>query len=306
MTARALEFHRIPFKAMGSPCEIQMFAASKAEAMHVAGLVIADAERLEALYSRYRETSFLSAINRVAAEGGSIRVDDETAQLLTYAATCHAQSGGLFDITSGILRRAWRFDTGVPPDAASIASLLDRVGWHKLDWSPPVLSFPLPGMEIDFGGIVKEYAVDRAAVICRDAGVPNAVVNLGGDLRVVGPRPDGSPWTIGIRHPRQADGILQSVLMREGAMASSGDYERCIVLDGICYGHILNPITGWPVRRMAAVSVLSDLCVVAGSASTIAMLREADGPAWLAELGLPHLWVGTDGTVGGTLLKPRP
>ena len=301
----SLEFHCIPFKAMGSPCEIQLFAASETEAAHVSRLVIADVERLEALYSRYRDTSFLSAINRIAAQGGAIKVDDETAQLLNYAATCHAQSGGLFDITSGILRRAWRFDTGAPPDAALIASLLDRVGWRKLDWSAPVLSFPLPGMEIDFGGIVKEYAVDRAAVICRDAGVPNAVVNLGGDLRVVGPRADGSPWKIGIRHPRQAEGILESVLMREGAMASSGDYERCIVLNGVRYGHILNPTTGWPVRRMAAVSVLSDLCVVAGSASTIGMLREADGPAWLKELGLPHLWVDTDGAVGGSLQEPQ-
>jgi thiamine biosynthesis lipoprotein len=301
-----LEFYRIAFKAMGSPCEIQMFAATQAEASHVSGLIIADVERLEALFSRYRDTSFLSAINRVAAEGGRIQVDGETAQLLNYAATCHAQSSGLFDITSGILRRAWRFDTGEPPDAALIASLLDRVGWHKLDWSPPVLTFSLPGMEIDFGGIVKEYAVDRAAVICRDAGVPNAVVNLGGDLRVVGPRADGSPWKVGIRHPRRHDGIVESVLMREGALASSGDYERCIVFEGICYGHILNPATGWPVRAMAAVSVLSDLCVVAGSAATIGMLREEDGPAWLAELGLPHLWVRTSGEVGGTLFAQNP
>jgi thiamine biosynthesis lipoprotein len=304
LTARALELRRMPFKAMGSPCEIQMFAGSDAQASRTSDLVIADVERLEALYSRYRDTSFLSKINRVAATGGSIAVDNETAQLLNYAATCHAQSEGRFDITSGILRRAWRFDRDQPPDAALVESLLDRVGWHRLDWSPPVLSFPLAGMEIDFGGIVKEYAVDRAATICRNAGVPNAVINLGGDLRVVGPRADGSPWKVGIRHPRKKDGIVESVLMREGALASSGDYERCIVFDGVRYGHILNPTTGWPVKEMAAVSVLSDLCVVAGSASTIAMLREADGPAWLAELGLPHLWVKTDGQIGGPLAGP--
>jgi len=291
---------------MGSPCEIQMFAGSDAEASRVSALVIADVERLEALYSRYRDSSFLSDINRTAAAGGQITVDDETAQLLNYAATCHAQSGGRFDITSGILRRAWRFDRDQPPDAALVEQLLDRVGWHKLDWTPPVLSFPLAGMEIDFGGIVKEYAVDRAAVICRNAGVPNAVINLGGDLRVVGPRADGSPWKVGIRHPRRQDGIVESVLMREGALASSGDYERCIVFEGIRYGHILNPATGWPVHEMAAVSVLSDLCVVAGSASTIGMLLEGDGPAWLAELGLPHLWVKTSGEVGGTLTTQNP
>ncbi len=148
---------------------------------------------------------------------------------------------------------------------------------------------------------MKEYAVDRAATICRNAGVRNAVINLGGDLHVVGPRADGSPWKVGIRHPRQQDGIVESVLMREGALASSGDYERCIVFEGVRYGHILNPATGWPVKEMAAVSVLSDLCVVAGSASTIGMLREADGPAWLEELGLPHLWVKTNGEIGGPL-----
>jgi thiamine biosynthesis lipoprotein len=298
---RLLNYFRVPFKAMGSPCEIQLFASGEAEARQVSDLVIAEVERLEALYSRYRDTSFLSAINRVAAEGGSITVDLETAQILNYAATCHTESDGLFDITSGILRRAWRFDRDQPPDPAQIETLLDRVGWHRLRWEPPILSFTVPGMEIDFGGIVKEYAVDAAATLCRAAGVANAVVNLGGDVRIVGPRGDGSPWRVGIRHPRQAGGVLRTLSIREGALASSGDYERCIVFEGVRYGHILNPRTGWPVRHMAAVSVLGDRCVVAGSASTIGMLREAGGPAWLADLGLPHLWVDTDGRTGGPL-----
>ncbi len=292
---------RVPFKAMGSPCEIQLFGRDKTEGNRVAALVIAEVERLEALYSRYRDTSFLSAINHVAAAGGSIEVDLETAQILNYAATCHAESDGLFDITSGILRRAWRFDRDQPPDPAQVEILLDKVGWHRLRWEPPVLSFPIPGMEIDFGGIVKEYAVDCAATLCKSEGISNAVVNLGGDIRIVGPRADGSPWKVGIRHPRLADGVVQTLSIREGALASSGDYERCIVFNGVRYGHILNPRTGWPVRHMAAVSVLGDLCVVAGSASTIGMLREADGPDWLADLGLPYLWIDTNGAVGGPL-----
>jgi FAD:protein FMN transferase len=77
----------------------------------------------------------------------------------------------LFDITSGILRRAWNFKSDVLPDEAQIQGLLDKIGWHKLRWQPPVLEFPIPGMEIDFGGVVKEYAVDRAAALCREAGV---------------------------------------------------------------------------------------------------------------------------------------
>lgn len=290
---------------MGSPCEIQLFAASDAQARHVCELVIGDIARLEALYSRYRDESFLCAINRVAANGGAIRVDDETAQLLNYAATCYEQSGGLFDISSGILRRAWRFDQAQPPDASHIEALLDKVGWEKVRWAPPILEFPVKGMEIDLGGVVKEYAADCAATLCRSAGIEHAVVNLGGDLRIVGPRADGSPWKIGIRHPRQKNTAVRTISMREGALATSGDYERCIVIDGVRFGHILNPKTGWPVREMAAVSVVGDFCVVAGSASTIAMLKEADGPAWLADLGLPHLWIDTGGRVGGPLASEQ-
>jgi thiamine biosynthesis lipoprotein len=110
-----LSLHRFPFQAMGSPCEIQVFAADAAHARAGAEHAIADVARLEARYSRYREDSFLSDINRVAARGGSIDVDAETASLLDYAATCYAESDGLFDITSGVLRQAWRFDQGGCP-----------------------------------------------------------------------------------------------------------------------------------------------------------------------------------------------
>lgn len=89
--------------------------------------------------------------------------------------------------------------------------------------------------------------------------------------------------------------------MYEGAVASSGDYERCMVIDNVRYGHILNPKTGWPVRYLAAVTVLDDFCVVAGSASTIAMLKEADGIEWLNQLNVPHLWVDVHGVSGGLL-----
>lgn len=286
---------------MGSPCDIQLYAANRAQASRVATAVIADMRRLEARYSRYRDDSLLAAINRVAASGGSITVDDETAGLLNYALACYSQSGGLFDITSGILRRAWRFDKGELPDAAQIQALLDKVGWHKLRWEMPLLEFGIPGMELDFGGIVKEYAADRAATLCHEAGIHHGAVNLGGDIKIIGPHPDGSPWRIGIRHPRQADATITGVELYQGGLASSGDYERCIIVDGVRYGHVLNPQTGWPVRYLAAVSVAADFCVIAGSASTIAMLKEENGPAWLENLGLPHFWVDVHGNTGGSL-----
>jgi thiamine biosynthesis lipoprotein len=300
---KILEFYRHVFKAMGTSCEIQLFATTGEAAKRAADAAIADIARLEARYSRYRGDSFLSEINRIAAEGGRITVDDETAGLLNYAATCHEQSGGLFDITSGILRRAWRFDSGALPDQGLIDDLLTKVGWDKVVWKPPTLEFPLPGMEIDFGGVVKEYAADRAAGLCWSAGIRHGMINLGGDIKVIGPRGDGSPWRIGIRHPRQKDELLQTVELSSGAMASSGDYERCLTIDGVRYGHILNPRTGWPVKHLASVSVIADFCVVAGSASTIAMLKAEAGPAWLEALAQPHLWVDLNGEAGGTLLN---
>jgi thiamine biosynthesis lipoprotein len=284
---------------MGTQCEVQLYSP---EAEQAADAVVRDVARLEAKYSRYLESSFLSAINRVAAQGGALEVDEETAHLLDYAETCWQQSEGLFDISSGVLRRVWDFRSGKLPAPESIGEILEVVGWQRLHWRKPRLEFSTAGMELDLGGVVKEYAADRAATICMQHDVAHGLINLGGDIRIIGPHPDGSPWLVGITNPQQTGAPVQTLELFRGALASSGDYERCMTIDGKRYGHVLNPLTGWPVSGMAAVSVLADFCVVAGSASTIGMLKGADGPDWLAALGLPYLWVDTAGNSGGTLL----
>jgi len=292
----------VQFQAMGSPCELKLHAPA-ALANEVAAQARAEVERLEQRYSRYRPTSLLGQINAVGAHGGGIEVDEETAQLLDYAATCHAQSDGLFDITSGVLRRAWRFREGRLPARADVEALLVHVGWEKVGWQRPRLELPA-GVELDFGGIVKEYAADRVATLCLEAGCASALVNLGGDIRATGPQPGGAPWRIGIRDPRTHGAAApprQVLALERGAVATSGDYERCIEIDGRRYGHVLDPRTGWPVQHLASVTVLADFCVLAGSAATIALLREAAGPQWLADLGVPHLWIDTQGRTGGTL-----
>jgi thiamine biosynthesis lipoprotein len=297
-----MRIYRSEFKAMGSPCEIQLFAADPAHAGRIIALARAEVQRLELRYSRYRADSFLSEINRAAASGGRIAVDPETAALLDYAAACHVESEGLFDVTSGILRRAWRFDRGELPDAQQVEALLEHVGWQKLEWDRPELRFPAKGMELDLGGIVKEYAADRAAGVCRGAGLQSGLINLGGDICIIGPQPDRTPWRIGIRHPRRPDSLAGTLLLAEGALASSGDYERCIEIGGVRYGHVLDPRTGWPVRHLASVSVVGRLCVLAGSASTIALLKDEAGPDWLEQTGLPCHWVDVHGSAGGSLL----
>jgi len=298
-----LELFRLPFKAMGSTCELQLYCENPVTAREIAALAIADVQRIEQRYSRYRADSILSAINQVAQKAGSIGIDNETAALLNYADTCYQQSGGLFDITSGVLRKAWDFKSGTVPEKTEVERLLQCIGWEKVSFTPEKISFANTGMQLDFGGIGKEYAVDRAAAICQQHGINHGLVDLGGDIKIIGPHADGRPWSVGIRHPRKTGALLSSIDVFHGGVASSGDYERCIVLNGQRYSHILNPKTGWPVSGFAAITVIAEQCVIAGSASTIAMLQEASGKAWLKELGLAHLWMDQQGNVGGSIKK---
>ena len=299
MTA-VLGLYRHPFPAMGSRCEIRLYAGGEEDSAAIARRAADDVRRLDAKYSNYRDDSVTAAINRVAAEAGVTEVDVETASLLDYADACFEQSEGLFDLTSGVLREAWGPHCTAVPDAMVLERLLQRVGWDKLLWSRPRLEFGVRGMALDFGGFVKEYAADRAAVICLEAGVRHGLVDLGVDIRIIGPHPDGSAWSVGIQHPRTPDAVMATLNVSRGAVATSGDYERYLAIDGKRYCHILSPRTGMPVRGLAGVSVFAEECIVAGSATTIAMLMEDRGPAWLEEVGLAHVWMDQEQRVGGT------
>ena len=135
----------------------------------------------------------------------------------------------------------------------------------------------------------------------RAQGIEHGFVELGGDIAVIGPHPDGSPWRIGVRHPRKPDTALAMLELYEGALASSGYYERSITVDGLRYGHILNPKTGWPVQSLASVSVVAPQCLLAGTATTVAMLKESAAKDWLQMLELPYLAVTDEAAIFGTL-----
>jgi thiamine biosynthesis lipoprotein len=290
------------FKAMGSPCELHLYGRSISRLDALAKTARKEITRLECKYSRYREDSLTTRINRSAGNSDGMQVDDETASLLDYADTAHRESGGLFDITSGALRRAWDFKSGRLPEPGAIESLLTRVGWQRVLWKRPQIVLPIAGMEIDFGGYVKEYAADRIAALCRRSGARHGLIDLGGDFAVVGPHPDNRPWLVGVRHPRHPDTAMATVPLSEGGIASSGDYERFMIVDGKRYGHVLDPRTGWPVEGLASVSVAASHCLIAGTATTVAMLKGAvAGPAWLDDLGLPNLRMVPGGAITGTL-----
>ncbi len=284
---------RQTFRAMAAEHTIELAADDPDLARRAAAAAIADVQRIEAKYSRYRDDSATTRINR-AAGGAPVPIDAETAALLRYADQCYALSGGRFDITSGVLRRAWDFRREPPalPAPDALARAVALIGWQDVEWSADAVRLPRAGMEIDFGGIGKEYAADRAATLCVEAGVRHGLVNLGGDLRAIGPRPDGSRWRVGIRHPREQHAAIAGIDLAEGALATSGDYERFIEIDGRRYCHILDPRTGMPVHAWQSITVVAPLCVVAGSCATIAMLLEADAPAFLRAQGVQ--WLGVD------------
>lgn len=294
------------FGAMGGDCEVHIAGnVSEDHARNAAQAAILEVRRIEAKYSRYRADSALSRINASAGRGPSA-VDAETASLLAYAHACFEASDGRFDITAGVLRRAWDFRAGLVPTRERLAGLLPLVGWERVRRTADAIELPDEGMELDLGGIGKEYAADRAAAACRDAGIRHGLVNLGGDVRVIGPHPDGSPWTVGIRDPRDADGTIATVALTAGALATSGDYERYFERDGERYCHILDPSDGMPVRHWRSVSVIAPVCVSAGSYATIAMLLGARAAARLQAEGLPHLLVGPDGAISGSLQAMTP
>ncbi|MFI5315288.1 MAG: FAD:protein FMN transferase [Myxococcota bacterium] len=291
-----------PFRAMGSPCELQLYGEPRARIDEVADAAKSLVLGLERKYSRYRDDSALSEINRSAGDSAGVEVDAETASLLDYAETAFRHSGGLFDVTSGTLRSVWDFASGRVPSRAEVARALSRVGWSRLRWSRPRLVLPVPGMELDFGGFVKEYAVDCVTDLCRARGIAHGMVDLGGDLRAIGPHPDGQPWIVGIRDPRAPERAMATVPLRSAGLATSGDYERCMVVDGVRYTHILDPRTGFPVRGLRSASVVAAQCLVAGTATTIALLKGARGGArFLDGLGLPNLRMDARGRLAGSL-----
>jgi len=264
---------------MGSPCELVCEARKRADALELSALVAAEAWRIEDKFSRYVGGNIIARIN--SAAGRPVEVDEETADLLDFAVTLYDLSEHRFDITSGVLRRVWRFDGGDQiPSRQSVEDTLTLVGWHRVDWRRPVLQMP-GGMEIDLGGIGKEYAVDRSTALLREQGGNPSLVNFGGDLAATGPPIRRRCWKVGVEghEPEVPHRIIE---LKHGALATSGDARRFLLKDGVRYNHILDPTTGWPVPDAPrSITIAADTCVQAGMISTLAMLKGAQAEIFL-------------------------
>lgn len=272
---------------MASPCEVLMDDVSGALAERIAHIAASEALRIERRWSRYREDNIIHRIN--TADGQAVRVDDETGHMLDYAQTLWRLSQGRFDITSGILRRAWHFDgSDHLPTAAAIARLLGHIGWNRVQWEHPWLRMP-SGMEVDFGGIGKEYAVDRSLRLVRSVTTAPVLINFGGDIACDGPRATGAPWQVGLRHRSALHEASTCVMVEGGGVATSGDAFRYLLRDGVRYGHVLDATTGWPVPGApASVTVMATHCTLAGMLATLALLQGENAAAFLDAQGVAY------------------
>jgi thiamine biosynthesis lipoprotein len=279
--ARSENILAVRFTAMAGPCEILLPSMSHHAAQAIGTVAAQEAWRVEKKYSRYRDDSITAWIHE--NRGKPLEVDVETASLMDFASQCFALSEGLFDITSGVLRRAWTFDgSDRIPDAAAVERLLPLVGFDKLQWQSPHLLLPA-GMESDFGGIGKEYAVDRAYELLAARDSAPFLINFGGDLRANRP-PSHGPWQVGVERPDTDREPTMLLDLEHGALATSGDSRRYLLKDGLRYGHILHPRTGWPVvGAPRSVTVAASSCTEAGLLATMALLHGDRARAFLDE-----------------------
>lgn len=272
----------LSFFSMASACEILVDTDNEALANELGLIAAQEAWRIEYKYSRYDERSLCFKINTLAGE--PVAIDDETFKLFEFANQCFEMSEGAFDITSGVLRKAWRFDGSANiPKKADVDKLLKFVGWKKVSYTSN--SFLMKkGMEIDFGGIGKEYAVDRTVLLLSQKTKAPFLVNYGGDLAVHGVRENNEAWQVGIEHPSFQASKPPMVTLKSGAIATSGDANRFLLKDNHRYSHILNVKTGWPVERPPnSMTVAAPQCIQAGFLATLSLLQGVNAEKFLKD-----------------------
>lgn len=278
------------FFCMASPCELLIDTDDALLANHIAQQAQREANRIEQKFSRYRNDNIIHAIN--SANGNLTAIDEETFRLLSYADTCYQLSEGMFDITSGVLRRVWHFDgsSNIPPDT-EIEKLLPLIGWSKVGLSNSSVQMPAD-MQLDLGGIGKEYAVDAVtALVTKLAPDTSVLINFGGDIQVTRKRASSEPWMVGIENPTGQHETKTAVRIYQGGLATSGDANRYLIKDGVRYGHILNPKTGYPIAHAPrSVTVAAEFCTQAGLLSTLALLCGQDAEEFLKQQDVTH-WI---------------
>ncbi len=257
--------------------------------------------RVDSLMSTYRESSDISRVNRSAGEPEPVSVDTSIVTVLRGSRHIARLSGGRLDPTAGPLVALWSFyepwqgEEGRLPSRGAVDSARTLLGQEELviRRDPPGVRLPREGMRLDLGAVAKGYALDRAAAAVESLGTGPALLQLGGQMQMVGPAPGGGVWEIGVHHPREPGGLAAVIRVPGGALTTSGDYERFFVVEGERYAHIIDPSTGWPTRGVLSVTVWAPTGLEADGWSTALFVAgPEEGRELIAPLeGIGAVWI---------------
>lgn len=241
----------------------------------------AEIARVEKLFSIHKKDSEISRINSLK-KGQRIKINDEAYEVIDRALGLCRITGGAFDITVGPLVKLWEKanERGSLPSDEEIEAALGPVGPQNISLrkSDKTIGFMKDGVELDLGGVAKGYASDRAMIILKNMGIKNAIVNSGGDMHCIGSRSRGVPWKIGIRDPRNKEGIILELSATNKAIDTSGDYEKYFTLGKKRYSHIIDPRTGYAVSDGAvSATVIADDSMTADALATALCVLGQDG-----------------------------
>jgi thiamine biosynthesis lipoprotein len=272
---------------MGTRVSVELWADDEARGRELVADVMEDYRRIDLAMSTYKPDSEISRVNAHAAEAPMI-IGAELFGLVERSLALSAASRGAFDITYDSVGYLYDFRAHQRPTDAQIAERLAAIDYRHvvLDRARHTIFFKAPGVRINLGGIAKGYVVERAAAMLRERGVEHALLNAGGDTRVIGDR-RGQPWIVGIRHPRQADEVVTRLPLVDEAISTSGDYERFFEEGGRRYHHIINPATGEPTTTTLSATVIGPDATITDGLSTTVFVLGADEGIALIERSYP-------------------
>jgi thiamine biosynthesis lipoprotein len=263
-------------KLMGNHFEMSVVARDEAWADECIEAGVAEIQRIERLLTTYSDDSETNRINRQAGIA-PVKVSQETFDIIDRSLRISRLTQGAFDITYGSVdKRLWNFDQDMTslPDAATAGRMVRLINFRNviLNKADTTVFLKEEGMRIGFGGIGKGYAAERAKVAMRQKGVDSGIVNASGDLTVWGHQPDGKPWTIGIVNPNAAGQVFSYLEVVNMAIATSGNYEKYVMIGGRRYSHTINPRTGLPVTGVKSVTILCPNAELADAMATPVMI----------------------------------
>ena len=284
---------------MGTRVAVELWSEDAELATRAMAAVIAELRRTDELMSTYKPESQLSAVNAHAFEG-PVEVDPEIIEVVTRSFDFSRMSAGAFDVTYASVGYLYDYRARQRPSGEQVTAALPAVDYRQVqvDSKRNTIRFLRPGMRIDLGGIAKGYAVDRSIEILRELGIEHAMVNAGGDTRLLGDR-RGKPWIVGVRDPRNEGRMVTRLPLENEAISTSGDYERYFEEDGVRYHHILVPGTGEVARAVRSATIIGpDATLTDGLSTTVFVLGVKRGMELVSRLpGIEAVIVDKDGRI---------